>query len=71
MINNLSASSLFERFDFRSCDQAPDRTHAGSPISVETMTFDSLLSESIANLIKIDVEGTEFLVLEGMRESLA
>ncbi len=71
MIDNLSPSSLLERFEFRSCDHAPDRTYAGSPISVETMTFDSLLSEPKADLVKIDVEGTEFLVLEGMRESLA
>lgn len=69
MINNLSASSLFEKFEFRSCDHAPDRTYAGSPISVETMTFDTLLSEPTADLVKIDVEGAEFLVLEGMRES--
>ena len=71
MIDNLSASSLLEKFEFRSCDHAPDRTYAGSPISVETMTFDSLLSEPKADLVKIDVEGAEFLVLEGMRESLA
>jgi FkbM family methyltransferase len=71
IINNLSASSLFEKFEFRSCDHAPDRTYAGSPISVDTMTFDSLLSEPKADLVKIDVEGAEFLVLEGMRESLA
>jgi FkbM family methyltransferase len=70
IINNLSASSLFERFEFRSCDNAPDRTYTGSPISVETMTFDSLFSEPTADLVKIDVEGAEFLVLEGMRESL-
>jgi FkbM family methyltransferase len=71
MINNLSASSLLEKFEFRSCDHAPDRTYVGSPISVETMTFDSLLSEPKVDLVKIDVEGAEFLVLEGMRESLA
>ena len=71
IIDNLSASSLFEKFEFRSCDNAPDRTYTGSPISVETITFDSLLSEPSADLVKIDVEGAEFLVLEGMRESLA
>lgn len=71
IVNNFSPSSLFEKFEFRSCDQAPDRTYAGSPISVETMTFDTLLSEPIADLVKIDVEGAEFLVLEGMRESFA
>jgi len=71
MIDNLSASSLLEKFEFRSCDHAPDRSYAGSPISVETMTFDSLLSEHKADLVKVDVEGAEFLVLEGIRESLA
>jgi FkbM family methyltransferase len=71
IVDNLSASSLFEKFEFRSCDHAPDRTYAGSPISVETMTFDCLLSEPTADLVKIDVEGAEFLVLEGMRESFA
>src|SRR5207249_1739199 len=71
ILNNFSASSLFERFEFRSCDQGSDRIYAGSPISVETMTFDTLLSEPTADLVKIDVEGAEFLVLEGMRESLA
>jgi FkbM family methyltransferase len=71
LIDNLSASSLLEKFEFRSCDHAPDRTYAGSPISVETMTFDSLLSEPKADLVKIDVEGAEFLVLDGMKESFA
>jgi FkbM family methyltransferase len=71
MINNLSASSLFEKFEFRSCDYAPDRIYAGSPICVETMTFDSILSEPKADLVKIDVEGAEFLVLDGMKESFA
>jgi len=73
MVDNLSASSLLEKFEFRSCDHALDRRYAGSPISVETMTFDSLLSEpkAKADLVKIDVEGAEFLVLEGMRESFA
>src|SRR5207245_11127223 len=66
MIDNLSASSLLEKFEFRSCNHAPDTSYAGSPISVETMTFDRLLSEPTADLVKIDVEGAEFLVLEGM-----
>jgi hypothetical protein len=35
------------------------------------MTFDRLLSEPTADLVKIDVEGAEFLVLEGMKESFA
>jgi FkbM family methyltransferase len=71
ILNNFSASSLFEKFEFRSSDHGPDRTYAGSPMSVETMTFDTLLSEPTADLVKIDVEGAEFLVLEGMRESFA
>jgi len=71
IVNNFSASSLFEKFEFRPCDRGHDRTYAGSPVSVETVTFDRLLSEPAADLVKIDVEGAEFLVLEGMRESLA
>ncbi len=71
IFNNFSASSLFEKFESRPCDHGPSRIYAGSPISVETMTFDRLLSEPTADLVKIDVEGAEFLVLEGMRESLA
>jgi len=71
ILNNFSASSLFEKFESRSCDHGSDRTYVGSPIAVETMTFDRLLSEPTADLVKIDVEGAEFLVLEGMRESLA
>jgi hypothetical protein len=62
---------VFKQFEFRPCDDAPDRTYAGSPISVETMTFDSLLSEPKADLVKVDVEGAKFLVLEGMRDSFA
>ncbi len=71
IIDNLSASSLLEKFEFRSCDHTNDRTYTGLPISVETKTFDTLLSEPIADLVKIDVEGAEFLVLEGMKESIA
>jgi len=71
ILNNFSASSLLEIFESRSCNHGSDRTYVGSPIPVETMTFDKLLSEPIADLVKIDVEGAEFLVLEGMRESLA
>lgn len=70
LIDNLSASSLLSKFEFLSCDHAPDRTYTGLRTSVETMTFDSLLSEPTVDLVKIDVEGAEFLVLEGMKESL-
>ena len=35
-----------------------------SPIQVETMTFDQLMLD--ADLVKIDVEGSEFEVIEGM-----
>lgn len=55
IINNLSAISIFEKFGFRSCDYAPDRTYSGPPISVETMTFDNLLAEATADLAKVDV----------------
>ena len=71
IFNNFSASSLFEKFESRSSDGGPDRTYSGLQITTRTMTFDSLLSEPFVDLVKIDVEGAEFLVLEGMKESLA
>lgn len=39
-------------------------------IKVKTVTYDTFISGRVADLVKIDVEGAEFLVLEGMHESL-
>ena len=44
-----------------------------SPIAVETVTLDSYLKELAiqrVDLLKIDVEGAEYLVLEGAKETL-
>ena len=38
-------------------------------MSVDAVTYDSVIKEK-ADLVKIDVEGAEFLVLEGMKDSL-
>jgi FkbM family methyltransferase len=38
-------------------------------VLVDTVTYDSIIREK-ADLVKIDVEGAEFLVLEGMENSL-
>jgi FkbM family methyltransferase len=40
-------------------------------IRVKTVTYDTFISGRIADLVKIDVEGAEFLVLQGMNESLS
>jgi len=71
IFNNFSASSLFDKFESRSSDGGTDRIYSGFPIITKTVTFDSLVSEPLVDLVKIDVEGAEFLVLEGMKESLA
>ena len=46
----------------------PYRGEKSSP--VRTQTYDSFFKDQRADLVKIDVEEAEFLVLEGMRESL-
>jgi FkbM family methyltransferase len=49
----------------------PTNTYVGQKsIIVPTATYDSKIRES-ADLVKIDVEGAEFQVLEGAKESLA
>lgn len=40
-------------------------------VQVRTETYDNMLSGRVTDLVKIDVEGAEFLVLDGMKDSLA
>jgi FkbM family methyltransferase len=40
-------------------------------VVVATTTYDSVLKGRVADLVLIDVEGAEFLVLEGMKDSLS
>lgn len=48
----------------------PDQTFIGKDgVLVKTAKYDSMIT-SVADLVKMDVEGAEFLVLEGMRESI-
>lgn len=50
--------------------QMPERLYQGRDgVDVETVTYDSLIKDKV-DLVKIDVEGAEFLVLEGMKESI-
>lgn len=62
--------SLLKRFEFRSSNPAADMDYQGqNSIAVQTAKFDSL-SRGTVDLVKVDVEGAEFLVLEGMRDTL-
>ena len=48
------------------------RIHRGkNGVQVRCVTFDTYFQEREIDLVKIDVEGAEFLVLEGMKKSLA
>jgi FkbM family methyltransferase len=44
--------------------------HGENGLKVKTATYDSILGNSKADLVLIDVEGAEFLVLEGMKHSI-
>jgi FkbM family methyltransferase len=44
--------------------------HGEKGLEVETTTYDALLTGMHADLVLIDVEGAEFLVLEGMEKSI-
>jgi FkbM family methyltransferase len=48
-----------------------DHTFIGKEaVKVQVSTYDSIIKEKV-DLVKVDVEGAEFLVLEGMKESMA
>ncbi len=44
--------------------------HGENGFTVKISTYDSLVEEHVADLVLIDVEGAEFLVLEGMKVSM-
>ncbi len=69
-----SAETLVKVFKYNPGEvlgAGPTNTYVGKKsISVPTVTYDSKIRER-ADLVKIDVEGAEFQVLKGAKESLA
>jgi len=45
--------------------------HGENGLTVKTTTYDNILEKRTADLVLIDVEGAEFLVLEGMKNSIS
>ncbi len=67
-----SADTILPVFKYNPASDSGGRSHvyAGREgVMVKTARYDSLINET-ADLVKIDVEGAEFLVLKGMEESL-
>ena len=69
--NKNGSDSLVSRVEYKSArDPSNDRVVANRPsYQVLQKSFDELSAGSV-DLVKIDVEGAEFLVLEGMRNNL-
>ena len=75
--NTGSADTLLSSFTYKPSPPKPrwpalpPQTFQSSKnvIQIETTTYDSMIQDK-ADLVKIDVEGAEFLVLEGMRRSI-
>ncbi len=69
--NKNGSDSLLSRVEYKSArDPSNDRVVENRPSSqVLQRSFDELSAGSV-DLVKIDVEGAEFLVLEGMRNNL-
>ena len=71
--NRCSTDSLLPRFDYKSSRDLSgrlDKLRESRPgFQVWTERFDDV-STGFVDLVKIDVEGAEFLVLDGMRASL-
>jgi len=69
--NRNGSDSLVSRVEYKSArDPSNDRVVEKRPsVQVLQRRFDELSAGSV-DLVKIDVEGAEFLVLEGMRNSL-
>jgi len=71
--NRCSSDSLLPRFDYKSSREPSgrlDKVRENRPgLQVWTERFDDV-NTGLVDLVKIDVEGAEFLVLDGMRNSL-
>jgi len=71
---NGSADTLLKRFPYLPGDDpnmlSSQTFRTERKIRVKTMTYDSLFHNRTVDLVKIDVEGAEFLVLEGMKHSM-
>jgi len=67
------SSTILETFEYRPAyGLGFDKVYEGKTGEMVTVnTYDNLFKGITADLVKIDVEGAEFLVLEGMKESLA
>lgn len=69
-----SANTLLPEFEYRPGGRErhpPDTRFIGKDsVLVPVQAYDSFIGQDYADLVKIDVEGAEFLVLEGMRSSL-
>lgn len=71
---NWTLDTILETFEYRPGHdpQVAQRISGSNSIQVSTTTLDEVLSGfKRVELVKIDVEGAEFLVLEGASESLA
>ena len=66
-----SADTILERFNYRpaSHPEISKSTWEHEGIMVKTARYDTMFPGPV-DLVKIDVEGAEFLVLEGMRKAL-
>ncbi len=67
-----SADTILPLFKYNPANDSSARSHVYTGkegVMVKTARYDSLIKET-ADLVKIDVEGAEFLVLKGMEESL-
>jgi FkbM family methyltransferase len=51
--------------------QTPSDTQSGKSIEVKTITLDEFLKEKDIDVVRIDVEGAEWLVINGMKELLS
>lgn len=67
-----SADTILPIFEYKpSGTGLPDNTYIGQDgIEVPTDTYDNVVYVA-ADLVKIDIEGAEFLVLEGMKQAFA
>ncbi len=69
-----SADTILERFEYKPGQvegAGPDHLYLGrKAVSVQVRKYDDIIPREVANLVKVDVEGAEFLVLKGAELSL-